>query len=760
MGSEARTRLALVVLLLVTLFSFGQVFDRGDWPGPPLLGIGVALVIAVVARRLGLGTFLTVLASAVALVWYLAFIFRLHDLYFGLPTPDALRGILRSISSSYAKSNVDYAPVPVRTGYVVLAVIGMWSAATLAEIATFRWRRPLVATLPLIALFSLLTVVGTRTGTTFVVLAFLTSLLSYLALESSHRLRSWGAWITSLQDRNAETPGEVSSRLARRMGASCLAAALFSPVFLPAIGDGLLSWRSANGVGSGTGTGIGNGQVDLLASLQPQIIEQSQADMFFVDSDQADYWRLTSLVSFDGTTWTPLEEQPREPLLPGGRVVSAHLPRGSETLTQSVEIAGLGGEFMPAAGQPTTVTITNEVGGRDVVDVTSQQETGAIQLRGGVSEGVGYEVTSLVPRPSFKDLRDASIGAAQPIYLDEGPVPISSAVENLIQRWTGSFDTPFKKLLALQDNLQQFTYSIDVPATASTDHLSEFLLVSRRGYCQQFAAAFALIARHLGFPTRISIGFLPGSVDVAQPDHYVVKGTDAHAWPEVLFEDHGWVRFEPTPGNNAAPPSYTSRATPFQAQNPFSDTGGGRNGLNPQALAGNQGDVPVGGRDRGAPVDTGGASGDGGRAAWEETFSRAITILLLALLVFIASVPLLKTFKSSARYRTARTPSKIAEAAFAHFQAEAADLAASRAPSESASAFARRMASSFQVPRSSALELAAIYERATYGRDPIDKGSAIRARRLAAALRNELWTNASLWRRVKRLFSPAGLMPR
>jgi transglutaminase-like putative cysteine protease len=708
------------------------------------------------ARRIGFGTFWTAVISIVALAWYCAFIFRRRDLFYGLPSRDALIGLWNSIRSAYEKSTLDYAPVPVRPGYVMLSVIGMWLATSIGEIATFRWRRPFIAIAPPIALFALLSIVGTRTGTTFLVIFFIGTLLSYLALESSHRLRSWGSWITSLADRNAETPGEVSSRLARRMGVSCLAAAVFSPLFLPAIGDGLLSWRNNSGVGPGSGSGGGGGEVDLLASLQPRILEQSQAPMFTVDAARADYWRLTSLVNFDGTIWTPLLGQPTAPLL-GDTVVTTYTPTINEPLTQRVRISGLRGEHLPAATQPATVAIPEEVEGRDNQDLSSEPETGTVKIGGGLVEELGYEVTSITPTATFKDLNRTAVGEAPAIYVDEGPIAIDPEVESLIEDWTGRFDTPFKKLVALQDNLRTFTYSIDVDPAASTNQLSDFLLETRRGYCQQFAAAFALIARHMGFPTRVSIGFLPGETDLAEPTHFVVKGTDAHAWPEVLFEDYGWVRFEPTPGNGAAPPRYTSRALPFRAQNAFSDLGTNPDGTNPGSLAENL-NVPVGGRDRGGPVPTRERGRNGQGSDWERTFSTMVTFVLLALFLFILCVPLLKALRTAISYRSARTPESMAAAAFSQFEREAADLASSRDVSESASGFARRMGVSYKVPNSNALELAAIYERAAYARDGIDGSTAARAKRLAATLRNELWASATLMQRAKRLFSPASLM--
>ena len=78
---------------------------------------------------------------------------------------------------------------------------------------------------------------------------------------------------------------------------------------------------------------------------------------------------------------------------------------------------------------------------------------------------------------------------------------------------------------------------------------------TRRGYCVQFATAMIMMARAQGIPARMAIGFLPGQA--AGTDKYIVKASDAHAWPELFFQGYGWLRFEPTPGARAGtPPPY------------------------------------------------------------------------------------------------------------------------------------------------------------------------------------------------------------
>ena len=76
--------------------------------------------------------------------------------------------------------------------------------------------------------------------------------------------------------------------------------------------------------------------------------------------------------------------------------------------------------------------------------------------------------------------------------------------------------------------------------------MQNFLLRDHKGYCEQFASAMAMMARVVGIPSRVSVGFLPGEQD---EDGWKVSIRDMHAWPELYFANYGWVRFEPTPAS-------------------------------------------------------------------------------------------------------------------------------------------------------------------------------------------------------------------
>jgi len=95
-----------------------------------------------------------------------------------------------------------------------------------------------------------------------------------------------------------------------------------------------------------------------------------------------------------------------------------------------------------------------------------------------------------------------------------------------------------------------------VPPGSGAGALERFLFETRRGYCEQFAGAFAVLARAAGLPTRVAVGFTPG--DLGNDGRYRVRGLHAHAWPEVHLEGAGWVAFEPTPGRgNPTAEAYT-----------------------------------------------------------------------------------------------------------------------------------------------------------------------------------------------------------
>lgn len=742
MGTETRTRIALAGLLAATLLSFELLFDGDGYVGPAFLGCLSAMGIAALCRRWGAGSFLTFELSLASLFWYLTLVFQASESFWGLPTPAAGSGIARLVSSGWDTAASDYAPIPVRAGYVIMIVVGFWLATTIAEVATFRWRRPVMASVPCIVLFSVALVVGSQPGAAFFLTAFLVALLTFWATESSHRLRSWGRWVTTWSDKKKKE-GEaehVTGGLARRMGATCILATLVAPVFLPTLGDGWFLWRNNTGAGPGA-----SGSVNLLVDIAPKLLEQSDTTLFTVTATDSAYWRLASLVNFDGRQWHELDIDRHE------TSDSISFPDfGTETLAQRVNIAGLDGEFLPAAVQPSSIsgqTVAHDQESFDLkVDDVDHEDT--------------YTVLSSITKPTYNQLLDARTitppGDPDISYTYTAGA-VSADVREMLGRWINDADGDFAQLLAIQEELRgpKFAYSTDVEFEESNNYLDDFLLSTRAGFCQQFSTAFALLARALGHPTRINVGFLPGSATPATDGTlFTVRGTDAHAWPEVYFEGYGWIAFEPTGRGSAASPVYTIPPSPRIDLLNGTGNGGPAGGPAPDNPE-NIGPVPEIPIERGTgtalptPIE---------EPAWREAFTRLALALVVGMVLWAVFVPLLKVRRTRRRYRRARTPAETALAAFSQFEDDAMEMHTPRGPAESATRFVARLAAERRVAEEPSQQLALLYETAAYSPDGLDRDKAAEAKRLARTLASELWARSSLLQKASRLLSIRSLL--
>lgn len=120
-------------------------------------------------------------------------------------------------------------------------------------------------------------------------------------------------------------------------------------------------------------------------------------------------------------------------------------------------------------------------------------------------------------------------------------------------------------MLALESWFRQgggFRYSEHPPRARGEPPLIQFVTSTRAGYCQHFAGAMALMARLLGIPSRVAVGFTSGRLEAGS---WTITDHDAHAWVEVWFPGYGWVPFDPTPGRGTLSTRYSfasnSRAT-------------------------------------------------------------------------------------------------------------------------------------------------------------------------------------------------------
>jgi hypothetical protein len=271
--------------------------------------------------------------------------------------------------------------------------------------------------------------------------------------------------------------------------------------------------------------------------------------LFTVRAPVAKNWRLAVLDRFDGITWSPSAR-----FVPtGSRVPAGPQAAGTRNeVRQVVTIEDLPGAWLPAADRPTLVT-----GVRAQVDPAS----GTLLSADPLYPGLQYEVTSAVTTYRLDDLQDArpaaDVEAAAALTLpgDGSGQPLQSleSLREHAQQATAGSTTPSQQAVALEHYLSTTkTNDWSAPPGNGLQRLDFFLQKSSNtGTSEQFAAAFAVMARTLGLPSRVAVGFQPGSEVAA--DTWQVRAGDVLAWPEVDFRGLGWVPFYPTPAQTRAP---------------------------------------------------------------------------------------------------------------------------------------------------------------------------------------------------------------
>jgi hypothetical protein len=323
----------------------------------------------------------------------------------------------------------------------------------------------------------------------------------------------------------------------------------------------------------------------------------------------------------------------------------------------------------------------------DTFDVFSATEDSAL--------GRSYTATGLIVTPSADQLRAAGPPDSSMEAWTRLPGPVSEQLSPLALQVTADAVSDYDRALELQNwFLSEFEYSLDTAAGNDTEALAQFLQ-DKSGYCEQFAASMALMARTLGIPSRVQVGFTPGTA--TEDGTRVVTLHDAHAWPELWFEGVGWVRFEPTPGggDGGGAPAYA----PPPATNV--GTGGGRPDNDGQGVVCRRGGCqdPTGRPDdRRVP---GAAEPDRsvGRTGVTDTTAPAegssggwwiVAVVLLAAVSLCAPYAARRVVRARRRRSVVDAPSAVA-AAWADVLDTATDVDLEPAPTETPRDLARRL---------------------------------------------------------------------
>ncbi|MFA9417332.1 DUF3488 and DUF4129 domain-containing transglutaminase family protein [Natrinema sp. HArc-T2] len=265
-------------------------------------------------------------------------------------------------------------------------------------------------------------------------------------------------------------------------------------------------------------------------------VELSPAVRFTVESDQRSYWRTGVYDRFTGDGWVRTGRSSRY----DGRLASP--PNSDETVEQTITAETKLG-VMPVAPQPIALE-------GDVTRRTTVSGHGQPRPETPLSAGESYTVVSAVVDPDPVALRAAGTDYPDAVtdrYL-QLPESTSSEFRSQTAEITADAQNPYETAVAIERHLESSKeYSLSV--TKPDGNVAEaFTTEMEAGYCVYFATAMTQMLRAEGVPARYVTGYTSGQQ--VDDDTYVVRGLDAHAWVEVYFPEHGWVRFDPTPGDS------------------------------------------------------------------------------------------------------------------------------------------------------------------------------------------------------------------
>ncbi len=794
-------RLAIAAAMATILVSIAlyPVVSGWLWFWESAGAITVVALAGALTRIRALPVVICAAVGLAALLLYLNVLFASAQSAAGLaPTLSSLVHLGQLARRGLEGTNRFAPPAPAWPAILLLTTAGTGLIAVATDLLAVRLRRPAAAGLPLLVLFCVPLTVSLHQGVFGAMTVFCLGMAGYLMLlvvDGRDRLRLWGRLVTAdprtqglaVTERPAAAEGLVTARetqtaqglatrgpatravrgpatravrgpvtreltaSGRRIGLTAVALALFVPLLVPGLREHKL-FASGSGPGGPLTT-----LPDPLVQMNQELHEHTpQRVLSYTTTDRApQYLQVYVLNKLTADTWNlgrTVGRDVRDGTLPA----APGLATGTKTSTEHTTISLAEGltrgaqsiSFLPLPYPARTVD----------VDGIWRANPGTLTMFSlQPLSGLSYSVTSQDVSPSVQQLATA------------GPVPSSVVgsylnvpqaflgLTRLAEQITAGQLSSYRQAVALQHwfaDSGKFKYSLSAAEPNTPQALITFLTKVRRGYCQQFAFAMAVLARLLGIPSRVAVGYTEGRY--AGHHRWVVSTADAHAWPELYFQDVGWLRFEPTPSGaagqaTATDPAYTLPPVLAAPTQPGSSTAPSAGLPQGKPSAGNSGAI--------AKLEhLAGAEGSGSSSASALPVGLLVAAAILVLMLLTPRS--LRSLSRGRRWRAAAGDSQRAHAAWLELLDDLTDHHMAWSPSESPRALSRRVAGVLRLQPAEAEALTRISraeERARYAREPSAPGT---LQQDSAMVRKALTRNsgrAARWR--ARLLPASAIAP-
>jgi hypothetical protein len=453
-----------------------------------------------------------------------------------LPTPGSLADLAGVLAEGGAELREQATPALPLTGLLALTALFVGVIAVTVDLLAVAGHQAAVAGLGLFALYCVPVV--TITGS-FGVVAIAAPAAGFALLLWADQHRSLVA-----SGRGARTRISAGAPAALRIGVAAVLAGLVVGSVVPTLTEGSLTTGLGGGSGGATGTSL-----DPVAALQGQLTLPEPIALLRVDASVEDlgYLRAVTLDEYDTEDgWSLSNLDGESSIVDDDRLAPLPADQPGRPVSATIRAIQHDDRFLPVPFSPLAVRMHDAAGDDWRFDPTADTVFG----RGVTSSGQSYSVTAAEPRPSADVLAQAEqLPPGDDVQQRFTAVPLlDPRVTDRVAELTAGATAPYERVRRihayLTDRDNGFRYSLATEQGTSGDDLVDFLRL-RRGYCEQYAGAMAVMVRAAGVPARLALGYTPGTVQ--QDGSRLITSDDAHAWVEVYFENVGWVPFDPTP---------------------------------------------------------------------------------------------------------------------------------------------------------------------------------------------------------------------
>lgn len=564
---------SLIAASIVATVSLERLFVDLTFLRNVLLMLVASHLVAIACRRSKFRVVLSAIISLAMLVLVGSAIFYPNASFYVFPTSETIKLLVDDLAFAQTVFLEGTVPVEPLKGFLVSASVFVWLGAFVADSVAFRTACFVEALIPASALVAFSAIVGVDRNQLTHGVAFAASLAAVLLSARALEQADGALWATGKARRGASTVLRVGAVMAVL---AVVAGSYVAPRIPGADSQPLVDITELDVPVSTRNI------VSPLVRVAASLVEQSDREVFSVKVAEGgrDYWRLMALTSFDGNQWARKSNfaEVRGPL---DSTINSSV-ENRKTLTQTVTKRSLGSSdiYLPVAYELHRVL---DDGG---LHLEYELATGALVYHDDsqqqAEQKFSYTVESLIPDYDPLQLpQRAATNLSHNFLAEHTSLPPAcgtnesattngcwpTRITSLAREITANAVSDYQRARLLQDYLRDpanFSYDLNVAERQSFTTIEEFLFDVRSGYCEQFATAFAAMARSLGIPTRVAVGYTWGSWD-PQRGEYVVRGHHAHAWPEVYFEGVGWLLFEPTPSRSRPhDPDITGQYQPQQ----------------------------------------------------------------------------------------------------------------------------------------------------------------------------------------------------